>query len=96
MNYSKKKKKDTICFDCENAVPNNETGKGCSWSRCFKPVEGWTAEKTVIVNRDRSDEKTYTTDSFAVYECPKFVSDVEKYAKPLRRKLRRGEDKYAL
>ena len=82
-------KRETICFNCENAVPNPTTGKGCNWSRHFKPVDGWTADKTVIINREKSEGKTYTTDSYAVYECPLFVSDVDKYANPMLCKHRK-------
>lgn len=52
----------TLCWDCINAVPDNE-GHGCSWSRSLVPVKGWTAERTK--NRDRND-------SWNVRKCPEF------------------------
>lgn len=89
-------KKETICPDCENCVPNPETGKGCSWSRQFKPVEGWTAEKTKIVNRTIEEGKEYTIDSYKVLDCPLFKSDVHLYARTKMGKQKKGTDIYAL
>ena len=40
---NKQIKKATLCWKCKNAVPIKDAG--CSWSRAFQPVEGWTAEK---------------------------------------------------
>lgn len=37
--------RDTICWGCENAVPDLEGTRGCPWSREQKPVEGWMAEQ---------------------------------------------------
>ncbi len=54
-------KKTTLCWDCQNALCK------CSWSREFKPVEGWTAIQTTI-GRDR-------VKSFCVIECPEFRED---------------------
>jgi len=50
---------DTICWECANA-----TG-GCSWSKRLIPVKGWKAIPTT----------KQTTNSYAVYECPKFKRD---------------------
>jgi hypothetical protein len=55
-------KQMTLCWQCANAVPNNETGRGCSWSRSFKPVPGWDAN-----DGERS------TVSYHVRSCPEFV-----------------------
>ncbi len=60
-NSKKRKSIDTLCWDCQNAI-----GK-CSWSREFKPVEGWTAIPTFI-GRDKIK-------SFCVVECPQFKED---------------------
>ena len=65
----KKKNPNTanICFDCENAVC------GCSWSRSFEPVPGWTAEKVII-------EQVYRKgflESYHITACPQFVSSNE-------------------
>ena len=51
--------KEQLCWTCHNACGD------CSWSSCFQPVEGWTAEK---VHR-----KTY--DSYKIEKCPEYVSD---------------------
>ncbi len=70
------KKKDrpyvyqTLCIYCKNA-----TG-GCSWSRSFKPVNGWAAiEKTINYHRGKSknDGKNAKREmSYAVKECPEY------------------------
>ena len=31
--------KEQLCWACQKACGD------CSWSSCFQPVEGWTAEK---------------------------------------------------
>ncbi len=51
----------SLCWSCANAVPNSH--HGCSWSREFEPVEGWTAEHDII------------KDSYRVQECPEFKPD---------------------
>ena len=51
--------KEQLCWTCQKA------GGDCSWSSCFQPVEGWTAEK---VHR-----KTY--DSYRIEKCPEYVAD---------------------
>lgn len=57
-------KHDTICWKCKKA-----TG-GCSWSRAFKPVNGWIALPTeVMVGHDKGAQ---SIPSFDVYACPEF------------------------
>jgi len=51
----------TICWGCANAY------SGCSWSKNFKPVEGWKAKKTTVNLGGRGNEESYM-----VYECPMF------------------------
>ena len=49
-----------LCWDCAKA-----TNGGCSWSRRFEPVKGWTAEPN-------------TREAFSTYEiiaCPEFERD---------------------
>lgn len=58
-----------ICFDCKNAVPNNE-GRGCPWSRSFEPVEGWTAEKVMLNIGNYQMAETYH-----ITACPLFDPD---------------------
>ena len=55
---------NSLCFDCQNAVC------GCSWSKRFEPVDGWTATPVKI----RSEQKRYI-DSYVVKKCPLFVPD---------------------
>ena len=54
--------KEQLCWTCHNACGD------CSWSSCFQPVEGWTAEK---VHR-----KTY--DSYRIEKCPEYVKEENK------------------
>lgn len=65
--------KDTLCWHCANAVPNREKTRGCSWSRKFIPVEGWTAEETSIYCQRREGRKHDV--SYIVRSCPEFISD---------------------
>lgn len=62
----------TLCWKCANAVPNREGTRGCSWSKEFKPVEGWDAEKTVLFT-GYWNSKRFGTDSYIVKSCPEFV-----------------------
>ena len=55
--------KPTLCWDCENSVL-----RGCSWFECFKPVEGWNADKQLVDGQV----------SYLVKECPLFVRDAYK------------------
>ena len=48
-------KQDSICWDCQRAIADPTIG--CSWSRHFHPVEGWTAEERLIVNALSSGER---------------------------------------
>lgn len=59
-----------LCYDCANACG------GCSWSRSFTPVEGWTATPSKIKNGD-----SVYIDTYHVTACPYFESDVHKYSK---------------
>lgn len=60
----------TICWECANAVPDRNIGRGCSWSLYGEPVEGWTAERTKIKNRGKVAEES---NSYQVIACPEFV-----------------------
>lgn len=71
-------KKNTLCWSCENAVPN-ENGRGCTWSKRFIPVKGWTA-------RPRLSGGIYEprkARSYKVIECPEFIPGKE-YKEVLR------------
>lgn len=49
------------CWTCKNACG------GCSWSREFKPVDGWTAEPAILVF---DGEKV---DTYKIKDCPEYV-----------------------
>lgn len=57
----------TICWQCENAVPDRDGTKGCSWSRDFIPVEGWTAKRRLLLIQHNG-----ATTSYTVLKCPLF------------------------
>lgn len=63
--------KQTICWGCINAVPNPETGAGCSWSRNLVPVEGWEAEGTRLLSYANLDPREFT--SYRVIKCPEYI-----------------------
>ena len=54
-----------ICFDCKNAVPDNN-GHGCPWSRKFEPVPGWDAKPVTV------GAGAYTVDTYQIFGCPLF------------------------
>lgn len=59
-------RKQQLCWICKNACG------GCSWSRAFKPVEGWTANATIIVNDNNIVE------SYHITACPEFKHYLDK------------------
>ena len=58
--------KESLCWQCKNAVPSPWTGAGCEWSREYKPVPGWKAEMR---------ERTNLKGSYFVFKCPKFEKE---------------------
>ncbi len=64
--------KTNICFDCKNAVPDNN-GHGCAWSRKFEPVEGWTAKPVILRSGGCAPTETYH-----ITACPEFDPDYRK------------------
>ena len=58
----------SLCWACKNAVPNPETGAGCSWSERFIPVEGWDAAERNLFGQHDSEVISYH-----VIACPEFV-----------------------
>lgn len=54
------KREESLCWKCKN------TCGGCSWTKGFVPVQGWTAKPTTLKYMDRLDS------SFMVIDCPKF------------------------
>ena len=51
------------CWTCKNACGR------CEWSREFKPVPGWIAEKTFIESNGEY------ADSYKIIYCPKYIHD---------------------
>ena len=68
--------KASICWECENAVPNKEGTKGCSWSEEFIPVEGWEAKPAVIrsmwISKITNQPVPRRVRSYCVTSCPEF------------------------
>ena len=52
-----------LCWSCRKAVG------GCSWSRYFEPVPGWTARPTLV------DVSNGGVESFEITACPEFEED---------------------
>ena len=50
-----------ICWRCDNACG------GCCWSSCFKPVNGWVAERTIV--KDSNGDFS----SYRIKKCPEFT-----------------------
>lgn len=75
------RKKETLCWDCVNAV------KKCPWSRSFKPVPGWDAIPTKI-----KMECARLSDSYMVKDCPMFEAESES-ARTLLAQGKRPPDK---
>ena len=51
---------NTLCLSCQN--------NSCSWSKAFKPVEGWEAIPTKIMRKGQIDAESYL-----VKTCPEFI-----------------------
>lgn len=60
----------SICWDCKNAVPGER--RGCSWSREFRPVEGWEALRRDIRPVKRRRRTPPAHESYRVLCCPRF------------------------
>lgn len=77
--YSRENKASSLCWHCRRAVPSTENPDlACSWSKEFKPVKDWEAERNDIRfsvrNFDGTTRHEYT-ESYIVYWCPKFLPD---------------------
>ena len=60
----------TLCWRCQNAIPDRYGRRGCVWSREFRPVEGWEAEKKILKYCETPRI------SYVVRRCPQFVEDI--------------------
>jgi hypothetical protein len=58
--------KANICFDCDKACG------GCSWSRNFEPVPGWTAEKIMLNVGAVKNQKRFLQ-TYHITACPEYV-----------------------
>ena len=70
-----KRKPASLCWRCRNAVPSPTEFTGCSWSRRYQPVEGWTAEQTAILVG--AAEHRRLEPSYRVIRCPEFEAGGE-------------------
>ncbi len=70
---------DSLCWKCQNSCCR------CSWSKSFKPVQGWTATPTVIQGKLKTD----IIHSYFVTDCPLFKRD-----KPRRKKSEYDDEPY--
>ena len=61
-------KKDSKCWSCRRSTTALENQ--CSWTRCWKPVDGWDADPTVC-DRHAGTETT----SFFVRSCPLYIPE---------------------
>ena len=73
-------KNDTLCWHCKNAYCK------CDWSKNFKPIKNWVAEKTIIINSFSEKEK-HITNSYIVKECPYYVRDSKKTPKEIAQEM---------
>jgi len=64
-------KTPSLCWFCYNSYPTFHSERGCSWSRYFKPVEGWEAE--AVANSNPGNVGI----SYRVIKCPEYVADEE-------------------
>lgn len=60
-----KDNKLSLCWFC-----GKSTNRGCSWSKSFTPVEGWTAIRRDILNI--SKKNTSSMESYRVLTCPEY------------------------
>lgn len=59
----------TLCWDCQRAAGPKEDR--CSWSLKLRPVDGWTAKKSRIIEG-----------SYHVKKCPLFIPDEPRKVRP--------------
>lgn len=60
------KNKSQLCWNCKNCNDN------CCWIRELKPVNGWKAKKTTIINRYKKNT-IKETNSYQIMKCPDFI-----------------------
>lgn len=57
-----------LCWNCKKCL------KQCSWSRDFKPIEGWQAIPVII----KGAKPRYKIKSFKIISCPEFEGEEPK------------------
>ena len=65
----------SLCWSCRNAVPSLQKGTGCNWSREFKPVEGWEAQRRDLCGYMECQWKDGAIESYRVVRCPEYRQD---------------------
>ena len=67
--YASYGKPITKCWECERA-----TDGSCSWMTRWKPMEGWTAQKSTVNGHAVQCGKPYVVklDTYSVFKCPQF------------------------
>lgn len=60
---------ESLCWCCENAVPDKEGLKGCEWSMYKQPVKGWR----VVEAAEYHMADGRICKSYKVSSCPKFA-----------------------
>lgn len=61
MSYRRLEEDKQLCWRCKKACG------GCNWSKYLKPVDGWTAEPTII--KDSMGD----IPSYMIKKCPEFI-----------------------
>ena len=63
--YMEFAKTGQLCWKCQKACG------GCSWSKSFIPIPGWTAQRHDVSMWPQGKE----AESYRIYACPEFVKD---------------------
>lgn len=63
------RKATSLCWTCVRSCPI--PGIGCSWSRRFRPVDGWEAEQTLL--QSANGKRSIT--SYCVCTCPLYIEE---------------------
>lgn len=66
-NYGQKG--EQLCWTCIHAVPTLDGARGCSWSRYFEPVPGWTAKAVRRVDCGTAIQ------TYRIHKCPEYVKE---------------------
>ena len=69
-NY-KPREGDSLCWTCQNY------GGKCSWSRAFKPVDGWEVEIKKVIHKEKGKVREDTITK--VVKCPEYKQDERRH-----------------